>query len=407
MSKLKEITKNFIGFGVIDLIGLVIPIVTMPLLTRALGATSYGIYLLILTVLYFGHTIIDYGTHYTSVRELSKNRNNFSVKNSLFVQTQSLRLFLATVYILCCLGYAVFYGSEEFLFYMSVAAIPYLIGYALTPVWYYQGMSEMMLVTKVMLASKFANLLVILFFINNESDISNALMATSLPSLLSGIYLTYSCKKNEKLSIKFSFGFLSTLKSSFHVFIGLLAPNLYNSIPTIILGTSYPPEQFAKFAIASRLCSVVVTLQNVLAKAVYPVISRIKESQVSKLIIANVFVSVPPIIFIFLFGEYVLGVFLGKEFSSANEYLIILIVGVLFVGVANSYSQGYLLPKGLDKLYRNISLRVSLISGGLALVLITHYGLIGGALSITTARFLFFMDYYVSYKLQSRKVKQS
>ncbi|TOM29791.1 flippase, partial [Vibrio parahaemolyticus] len=160
MSKLKEITKNFIGFGVIDLIGLVIPIVTMPLLTRALGATSYGIYLLILTVLYFGHTIIDYGTHYTSVRELSKNRNNFSVKNSLFVQTQSLRLFLATVYILCCLGYAVFYGSEEFLFYMSVAAIPYLIGYALTPVWYYQGMSEMMLVTKVMLASKFANLLV-------------------------------------------------------------------------------------------------------------------------------------------------------------------------------------------------------------------------------------------------------
>lgn len=115
----------------------------------------------------------------------------------------------------------------------------------------------------------------------------------------------------------------------------------------------------------------------------------------------------PPIIFIFLFGEYVLGVFLGKEFSSANEYLIILIVGVLFVGVANSYSQGYFLPKGLDKLYRNISLRVSLISGGLALVLITHYGLIGGALSITTARFLFFMDYYVSYKLQSRKVKQS
>lgn len=72
MSKLKEIAKNFIGFGVIDLIGLVIPIVTMPLLTRTLGATSYGIYLLILTVLYFGHTIIDYGTHYTSVRELSK-----------------------------------------------------------------------------------------------------------------------------------------------------------------------------------------------------------------------------------------------------------------------------------------------------------------------------------------------
>ncbi|HDM8234818.1 TPA: oligosaccharide flippase family protein [Vibrio campbellii] len=407
MSKLKEIAKNFIGFGVIDLVGLIIPIVTMPLLTRSLGASSYGVYLLILTILYFGHTIIDYGTHYTSVRELSKNRDNHPLKNSLFVQTQSLRLFLAIAYILCSLGYAALYGSKEFLFYMSIAAIPYLIGYALTPVWYYQGMSDMKLVTKVMLASKFVNLLVILLFIENETDITIALMATSLPSLLGGIYLTYNCKKKEKLSIYFTFGFVSTLKNSFHVFIGLLAPNLYNSIPTIILGTSYPPEQFAKFAIASRLCSVVVTLQNVLAKAVYPVISRIKESQVSKLMLANITVSVPPIIFIYFFGEFFLGVFLGKEFSSANEYLTILIVGVLFVGLANSYSQGYFLPKGMDKIYRNISLRVSLLSGVVALLLIMHFGLIGGAVSITIARFLFFIDYFVNYKLQSRKFKEA
>ncbi|MEC6815435.1 oligosaccharide flippase family protein [Photobacterium toruni] len=395
--KIKEMFSNFVSFGVIELFGMLIPIITLPILTRTLGPSSYGSFLLILSIFYFGNTIIDYGTNYTSVRKLSKNKANLNKVKKIFKDTQSLRLVLAFIYFICCIIYAGFFLSHNLFVIFCISSFLYFIGYALTPIWYYQALGRMGIVTKISLIVKCVNLVVILFFIKNEKDLYIALLSSSFPMFISGLYFLYLSKK-EELSIKVSINIWRALKSGFHVFVGLLAPNLYNSIPTIVLGTSYPPEQFAQFAIASRLCSVVISLQNILAKAVYPVISRMKEIQISKLIYANLSVSIPPLLFLYFFGTYALRYFLGKDFDDVNQYLVILIIGVVFVGLANSFSQGFFLPKGLDRIYRNISLRVSFLSAGLAFLLISHYGLMGGALSITVARILFFVDYIYHYK---------
>lgn len=397
MVKLREITSNFISFGVIEVFGMLIPIITLPILTRSLGPSAYGLFLLMLSIFYFGHTIIDYGSNYTSVRLLSKNKDCFHKVKEIFSNTQSLRIFLSILYFLSCVIYANLYLDLNYFIIFIISSFLYLMGYALTPIWYYQAIGRMGVVTKVLLITKFINLFVILFFIKNENDLSIALLSLSIPIFISGLFFLYLSNK-ENLNVKISMNIFKELKLGFHVFIGLLAPNLYNSIPAIVLGTTYPPEQFAKFAIASRLCSIVLSLQNILAKAVYPVLSRMENTQILKLIYANLAISLPPLLFFYFFGSYVLKYFLGKDFVDVNQYLFILIIGVVFIGLSNSFSQGYFLPRGLDYIYRNISLRVSIVSGAIAILLINEYGLMGGAISITLARILFFIDYFYSYK---------
>ncbi|CAJ1850529.1 Putative O-antigen transporter [Aeromonas dhakensis] len=397
MSHKKELIKNFLSFGAVDILGLLIPIVTMPILTRALGPSQYGVYMLLLTILYFGHTIIDYGTQYTSVRILANQRNNPEEVSLIYQETQGLRLFLCLLYTIGAISYSLFLSFDNAVLYTVLAASTYLLGYALTPLWFYQGIGAVDRAMKVSLAIKVLNLLVIVFAVSSPDDFDIVMASLCIPMLCGGIYLSYLA------SIKYHVAppTFSRLGKSFNegrdVFIGLLAPNFYNAIPTIALGSIYPPAEFAKFAIATRLASVIVTLQNVMAKAIYPVLAMLKDSQVNKLLLLNLIISIIPAIFIYIGGEWALGIFLGKDFSGVNIYLLILCVGIVFIGLSNAISQGYLLPNGHDRTYRNISLRVSFIAGVISFGFIYFYGLLGGAIAITIARAIFFLDYTAVY----------
>ncbi|WP_323997547.1 oligosaccharide flippase family protein [Aeromonas dhakensis] len=397
MSHKKELIKNFLSFGAVDILGLLIPIVTMPILTRALGPSQYGVYMLLLTILYFGHTIIDYGTQYTSVRVLANQRNNPEEVSLIYQETQGLRIFLCLLYTIGAISYSLFLSFDNAVLYTVLASSTYLFGYALTPLWFYQGIGAVDRAMKVSLAIKVLNLLVIVFAVSSPDDFDIVMASLCIPMLFGGIYLSYLA------SIKYHVAppTFNQLGKSFSegrdVFIGLLAPNFYNAIPTIALGSIYPPAEFAKFAIATRLASVIVTLQNVMAKAIYPVLAMLKDSQVNKLLLLNFIISIIPAIFIYIGGEWALGIFLGKDFSGVNTYLLILCVGIVFIGLSNAISQGYLLPNGHDRAYRNISLRVSLIAGIMSFGFIYFYGLLGGAIAITIARAIFFLDYTAVY----------
>ncbi|MFM5631595.1 oligosaccharide flippase family protein [Aeromonas veronii] len=397
MSHKKEIIKNIFSFGSIDILGLLIPIVTMPILTRGLGPSQYGIYMLLLTIFYFGHTIIDYGTQFTSVRALAKQRDNPEEIRQIYQDTQGLRLFLCLLYAIGAILYSLFLSFDNAVMYTVLGSLTYLLGYALIPLWFYQGIGAVEHAMKVSLVIKIVNVLVIVFAVSSPDDFDIVMASLCIPMLCGGIYLSYIA------SIKYHVASptFSRLGKSLHdgrdVFIGLLAPNFYNAIPTIALGSMYPPAEFAKFAIAVRLASVIVTFQNVLAKALYPILAVLKNSQVKKLFLLNFIVSIIPVVLIIYFGEWLLQVFLGQGFSGVNEYLLILCVGIIFIGLSNAVSQGYLLPNGYDRVYRNVSLRVSFLSSLLSFMFISQYGMLGGAVLITVARIIFFIDYLHVY----------
>lgn len=399
----KEIIKNIFSFGSIDILGLLIPIVTMPILTRGLGPSQYGIYMLLLTIFYFGHTIIDYGTQFTSVRALAKQRDNPDAIRRIYQDTQGLRLFLWFVYSLVSITYCYFFTSGTVLLYMIFASLTYMLGYALTPIWFYQGIGSVERAMKVSLMIKLFNLIVIIFAINSPDDLNIVFASLCIPMLLGGVYLSYLASRLYHVRLS-SLGRLGkSLSDGRDVFIGLLAPNFYNTMPTIALGTIYPPADFVNFAIATRLASVIVTLQNVIAKSVYPVITRLQSDQVIKLMLVNIVISVVPLFILFTTGEVTLGFILGKDFSEVNDYLLVLAIGIMFVGLNNAITQGYFLPKGYNAVYRNISLRVSFISGIVACMMIYYAGIMGGAIAISIARFLFAVDSYLMYRNLRKK----
>ena len=70
MTVKKQFFSNLLGIGLIDGLNLLIPLLTIPILSRVFGPSEYGVYLLILTIVTFGYTFIDYSSNYVGVRKL-------------------------------------------------------------------------------------------------------------------------------------------------------------------------------------------------------------------------------------------------------------------------------------------------------------------------------------------------
>ncbi|WP_064435730.1 lipopolysaccharide biosynthesis protein [Pseudoalteromonas neustonica] len=406
MSQKKEVLRNLLSFGSIDVLGLLIPIITMPILTRALGPTQYGQLILFLMIMVFGHTIIDYGSQFIGVRALSKRRKSHKCVNAIYMRVQGLRIALSVVYYFFASLYCFVFDLGSLSIFIYTFGAVYLLGYALTPIWFYQGMGDTFPLLNVSLLVKMIHFLAIVFLVENSEDLIIPIMSMTIPLMIGGLFLTFFAKNRYNLDWPICRYIVRDIKNGKDVFIGILAPNLYNTLPTIVLGTVFPLAQFAQYAIASKLISIIFTVQNVIAKSLFSTMSVIKTNPVRKLLLLNFAISVIPILFILLFGEKIITMLLGQAYADVNKYFSILSLGALFLGLSNALSVGYFLPKGYDKLYRNISIRVSVVSGIITILTIYQLGLMGGAISLTFARFLFLLDYSVNYlKLKNKKMQ--
>ncbi|MEZ8688516.1 oligosaccharide flippase family protein [Vibrio splendidus] len=390
---LNELAKSIFSLASIDVLGMLIPIMLMPILTSRLGLDDYGQYLLVMTILFFGQTIIDFGVQFTGVRSISKNFNKKKIKGIIYSDHQTLRILLMIVYTLIVFIYA--NVTENYLLsgWGVLLVLSYYLGYILLSAWYLQATHRTQILLYASLTIKITNLTIIYFLVKDTNDLNILMISSTVPNLIVGSLVGYYIIKKEKIKkiVRFK-NVKSTFNNGKNIFIGIAAPNLYNAIPMIIVGSYADPALFADYAIALKICSIIFMLQNVLTKALYPILSRGTEISLKFVLVLNLFLSVPFSIIISLFGVDIINFLLHVKISDPI-YLIIISISLIFVGISGTISKGYLLPNGFDKLYKDISIRVSLISMVISIFLIYNFGVFGAALSLFIARLIFLMDY--------------
>lgn len=127
-----EFLKNFIGLSSINVLGMLIPIITMPFLSRVLGADGYGIVLLFSSLSIFMLVIIDYSTNITGVRDAAGNINDIAELSRIYSKYQRLRLILTLLYIPLALLYChIYFHNMSLMFCLEVIFVSAL-GYYLT-----------------------------------------------------------------------------------------------------------------------------------------------------------------------------------------------------------------------------------------------------------------------------------
>jgi O-antigen/teichoic acid export membrane protein len=302
--------QNFIFLAVIQSSNILISLISMPLLITSIGVDQFGLVNLALSVIILANIWVGFGYNLSGPREVAINQENkaalsHSVSNIIFSKT--LLALLAAVVLLIAI-----YGFDFFKEYQVILAfsVMLLFSEATLPLWFFQGMERMKLISISNVFSKLLYLLGIVLFIDNPEQAKwvNFLLGASALSI-NLLLLAYI---HAVLDIRFykpDFRqIFDSIRNNVLLFLSNLASHISVNGGLIILSFFSTAEILGMFSLAERITMVLRMLPSLIIQAIYPNASRLYKEG------ADLFLG-------FLRRVYSLSLLLGFSLSAFTYFL--------------------------------------------------------------------------------------
>jgi O-antigen/teichoic acid export membrane protein len=376
-----------------------ITLLTLPYLTRVLGVEGFGIYSLIISFAQYFIIIIDFGFNLSASKKIAEHQNEPEYISKIFFETLYSKLILCVISILG-VGLLIIINPHHVIQSELVYIIIMLIGTALMPVWFFQGIEKLSVVTNLTIMAKLVLLPLLFIFVQNNSDVKYAIIIQSSLNLFSGIIaIIYIYKQKLIMFVNFSnLKIVDTLKDSFPVFCATLSNSLYTMSTTIIIGIFSSIYQVSIFTAADRVKGAILGVFLILGNAFYPRINSLLVNNKEKAysLIRKIFywqgaLCIIITIFVINFSKLITEILFGNEYSEVS-YLLILFSPVYLLLLQSAVLSNYiLLPHGYRKSYTILPVTAAIIHIPLCSYLALKYGALGGVISIIAVEMLSFI----------------
>ncbi|NUC35375.1 oligosaccharide flippase family protein [Escherichia coli] len=161
-SQKKELAYNFINLSLINVLNIIIPIISMPYLSRVLGASGYGLFFLYTSTIAFCIIIADYSSNISGVRLAAKHKNKPHLRH-VYKKVQSTRALMSFAGVIIGSVYSYFFISEVSVQLSTAIILLSVFGYYLTSTWFHQGVSDIKVVAISSFISRTSQLILMFF----------------------------------------------------------------------------------------------------------------------------------------------------------------------------------------------------------------------------------------------------
>lgn len=212
------------------------------------------------------------------------------------------------------------------------------------------------------------------------------------------MFLTRLERNMFKISKKTSIDKKIIVKYCIPAFVVVCLSSILTNSQFIILSSMKTAEITGLFAVAMKITAAISIIPKVFSSALFPIISGLsvdknsksKQSYLISLVFRySIFIVLPVAFFAIFFSKYIILFFSTAEYLSAMDFLPILVLGGIILGLANQF-QSSLYAIGKPKKYRDsyvISSLVYLIS---AVILTYYFSARGLAISYLLSAILLF-----------------
>jgi len=188
---MNKLTKNYFYTGCYQALGIIIPLITTPYLTRCLGSTYLGIDTFVLSIVQLCEVFGSLGTTIYANREIAYARDNKQKLVETFWELLFLRLSLG---LLTCIVYGAISFCLNYHMVFAIQSIA-LISYFFDTSWFYIGIED---VRPIALASAFVKIcsaIIIFTCVKSSADFYIYLLTGVLSQAIIMIILLCGCRK--------------------------------------------------------------------------------------------------------------------------------------------------------------------------------------------------------------------
>ncbi len=387
---MKSTNKNFLYNLVYQIFIFIIPLFTIPYVSRVLGANNIGIYAYTYSIINYFMLAAMLGINNYGSREIAKAGENIKLRSQKFFSIYFLQL-ISTV-IMCILFilfyFIIGYDHKKILLIQFI----YLISCAFDINWYFFGVEKFKITISRNIFIKIISLILIVIFVKSNNDLWIYTLILSLSTLISQLYLWIFIKKEvryEKISIKEIF---SHFKKCLILFIPVIAYSIYRIMDKTMIGYFSNTFQLGNYENAEKIITIPISFITALGTVMLPHMAKSDDYNFSKKIKDSFrlcfFMLFPISICLIVIADDFSTVFFGNEFIYSANLIKILTITVLFSGVTNIIRTNYLIPKSKDKIYVISTIYGALVNLVLNLIFIKRYGAYGACIGTITAEII-------------------
>ncbi len=328
----KRLLENFISLGALQIVSYVIPLISLPYLSRVLGVEKFGLVFFAFAFMQYFIMLTDYGFGLSAVREIAVNRHNKNNLSNIFSAVTFIKfcLLFVSFLILCVMIIFIPKLNENWLVFLLSFLM--VVGNAIYPVWFFQGMERMKYITFLNILSKTIFLVLIFIFVKRSDDYIIVPLLNSLGFLVSGVIGMYFAIKElgAKLYIPKWKAIKKQFKYSSEFFLSRISVSAYTNTNAFCLGLIGSNIMVGYYVAAEKIYNAMNGIQQPLNQALYPFVAKHKDMKTYKkwvliALICNLFICG----FVFLFAKEFITIFYGTEMTEAYKILRIFCFVVL------------------------------------------------------------------------------
>ena len=387
-----SIKKNLMYNILLQVVTLLIPLVTVPYVSRVLGKDGVGTCSYTLSIVQYFIIIGTLGISMYGNRAIAYVRDDKEKMSKTFWSITALKAITSSialiVYILI-FGFDKKYGTIFLI--QSINIIANIIDIS----WLYMGLEDFKKTVTRNLAVKIICVICIFIFVKGYSDLYLYVIINATMVLFGNIVMwAYVPKVVSKVKIKFV-DIKEHFAPALQLFIPQIAIQIYAVLDKTMLGSMTTVGEVGLYEQSQKIVKLVLSLVTSLGVVMLPRMSNtfangdIKkmDEYLNRSLRGVAYVSIPMTIGLASISNEFVPWFFGEEFSAVS-YLMIILSPILFlIAMSNVLGTQYLLPSNRTKEFTASVTCGAIINVLLNLVLIPKYKAIGSCISTVVAEF--------------------
>jgi O-antigen/teichoic acid export membrane protein len=406
-----NLLKNIFSLGMVQVATYFLPLISVPIITRIIGPSKYGIINFAVAFIAYFNLIISYSFDFTATRKIAKDPNNNEYRNKVFSE----------VFYSQCLLFIFSTGTFSILIFtvpelrnnLTVILFSYFVCVAalFTQNWLFQAMQDLSKVAFLNLISKLLFTATILLVVRKKEDYIWQPFLIGVIQIAIAIWSFIWALKSYKINfIKITFlKSLHVLWQDRIVFFSLIFVNLYSSTNVVILGLYQNPEQVGYFSAAQRLIIIAQSVLSIpLAQAFYPFIGKafgenrkLGLQMTQKLIPLIILFIGSSSLLMFILGPFVIKIFYGPKFAESIPVFQILAIVPLIFSLNNVLGIQIMMNLEMENHFLKITAVTGILSVLLNLALVKQWGYMGITINWLATEIFLFVTMYIILKNQN------
>lgn len=410
---------NGIWLYLLQIFNTIIPLFTLPYITRILGPSEYGIFNIALNFIGYLQVIVEYGFTMSATRRIVGITNKFGgVSNTLTLLTTkrsksektviaqqdavvesiselfssiiaSRFILLISSGIIVCL-YVLFYMHDTETIYCLILLFMGLFGIVIQQNWMFQGLQDMKYISITFMVARTISVVCVFLFVKESDDLIYYCLFQSGTTIIDGLVGFLIAKF--KYHLKFYFvkikNIANELKDGWYVFTTQISGRIFGAIGITFLGIFSTSTEVGLYSAIQKIPAIIGLLWGPIAQVLYPISSSriMADFNQGKDFILKIRRHIVPLfglgnLILMIFSRFIIRIAFGEDYISHFYWVIPLLIWNIVAIDNNFFGIQILLGSGHDKEYSRcffVSVIATIVSN---FVLIYFFGGNGACLA--------------------------